>query len=207
MPLSARARSCDETAVRKPRLPILMPRIGVREPAISRATRSIVPSPPKTSSKSTWRARVAALGQTTALRRASWVVTGSLKRRRPAAVMRRAALLTTEAQETFSEFPISPTCSMLSANLFNQNKKFLIPGRACNRRLGDVAPAKAGLVSHEFFQLAQNALVDDRVPDDACATIHLGFAGLELRFDQRDDLTGRPQQCNGWRQDFPQRNE
>src|SRR5438105_4516183 len=121
--------------------------------------------------------------------------------------MRRPALLTTEAQETFSEFPISPTRLMLSAILFNQNKKFLIPGRAGNRRLGHVAPVNTGLASHEFFQLAQDALVDDRIPDDACAAVHLGLAGLELWFDQRDDLTRRLQQCNGWRQDFPQRNE
>jgi len=64
--------------VRKPRPPMLTPRMGVREPAISRARRSMVPSPPNTTSKSTWRVRAAASAQTTAFKRARRAVAASL---------------------------------------------------------------------------------------------------------------------------------
>ena len=50
---------------------------GVREPAISRATRSIVPSPPKTNNSSTLRARVAVSGKTLAGNSASFAVMAS----------------------------------------------------------------------------------------------------------------------------------
>jgi len=112
-PFQTRSRaweSWDEgTAVRKPRLPILMPSMGVREPAISRATRSMVPSPPKTRRRSTARARAAASGQTVDLKFARREVARSLKILRPAAWRSLAALVTALAQETLAEFPMIPT--------------------------------------------------------------------------------------------------
>src|SRR5579859_746488 len=46
-----------------------------------------------------------------------------------------------------------------------------------------------------------------RIPDNARAFIGLRFSGFKLRFDQREDLTGSPYQCNAGRDDFAQRYE
>src|ERR1035437_358145 len=203
----AAASSVEETAVRKPNPPMLMPRMGVAESLTSRATRSIVPSPPNTSSKSTSRLSAAMSGQTAALMPASCAVAGSLKTFRPAARISRAAFCTVRAKETFSEFPTSPMRLILSASFFNQCQKFFVACRAEQRRFRDAAPAQPCLLRHKFFQLAQHALMHRRIGDDARALVRLGLACLELRFDQRDDFTDRTQQRNGGRNNFAERNE
>ena len=129
---------------------MLMPRIGVREPAISRATRNMVPSPPKTSSKSTWRVSVGASGQTIAFKLASWAVALSLYSFRPATEMRRAARLTALAQETFPELPITPTRLILSAQLFNQYQEFFVDGRPQQRGFREAPPFEARLSGDEI---------------------------------------------------------
>src|ERR1043165_6439164 len=125
----------------------------------------MVPSPPKTRSRSTARAKAAASAHTAARKPASSAVMVSLYSPRPAAVTRRAACLTAPAQETFSEFPIKPTRLILSANLFNQHQEFFVACRTQERRLRDAAPRQARLFSYEFIQLAPHPLVDRRSPD------------------------------------------
>ncbi len=49
--------------------------------------------------------------------------------------------------------------------------------------------------------------MNHRIADHPRAFVGLRFAGLELRFDQRDDSTARFQQCNGSGKNFTQRNE
>src|ERR1035441_10548533 len=186
---------------------MLMPKMGVREPAISRATRSIVPSPPNTTSKSTWRARVAASAQTTAFKRASRIVAGSLYILRPAATIRLAARLTATAPETFSEFPISPTRLILSARALNQHQEFFVASGAKHRGFGDAQPPQVAAGGDELVQLAQHALVNCRIADYARTPVSLGLAGFELRFNQRDDLSGWPKQCNGGRENLSEGDE
>ena len=115
---------------------MLMPRIGVAEPAMSRAARSMVPSPPKTRSKSDSRASVAVSPSTTALR--------------PARRMSCAALRRISAQAAFSEFPISPMRLILSAYFFNQHQKFLVARRAEQRRFRHTAPVQTVLRGGKF---------------------------------------------------------
>ena len=162
---------------------MLTPKMGVREPAISRARRSIVPSPPNTTSKSTWRVRVTASAQTTAFKRATRAVAASLYILRPAAAIKRAARFTASALETFSEFPISPTRLILSARAFNQHQEFFITGGAQHRGFGDAEPPQAPASGDEQVQLAQHALVNCRIANHARTPVSFGLAGFELRFD------------------------
>src|SRR5882757_3000887 len=167
--LRAEASSADGTPVRNPRPPILTPSIGVGEPAMSRATPSIVPSPPKTSSRSTSRASDAASPSTKALRPALW--------------MSRTALRIVAAQAALSEFPMRPMRLILSACFFNQHQKFFVARRADERRFRHTAPGQFRLRGDEHFQFLQHAFVDGRIADDAAALVHFRFARLELRFD------------------------
>src|SRR5258708_25493318 len=100
-----------------------------------------------------------------------------------------------------------PTRSIFSIEFFNQNQEFFIARRSENRRVRDIAPYQLSLSNNELFYLMQYALMDGRILDNALASIGLCFAGLELRLDQRDDLTGRAQQCNDGRKNFAQGNE
>src|SRR6266705_1869267 len=97
--------------------------------------------------------------------------------------MSRAARFTAPAQETFSEFPITPTRLMVSANVFNHCQEFLIAGRPRHRRLGESPPAQARLGRDEFLQLAQYALVNRCVTNHAGAFVGLSLSGFELWFD------------------------
>src|SRR6266404_6631060 len=97
--------------------------------------------------------------------------------------MSLAARSTTPAQETFSEFPITPTDLILSGNLFNQRQEFLIAGRSAQRRFRDPRPAQARLAGHEFFELVQHPLVNGRVPDYSGAAVGFSLASFELGLD------------------------
>src|SRR5882724_4435249 len=171
---SACASWLDGTAVRKPSPPMLMPRMGVGEPAMSRAARSIVPSPPKTRSKSDSRASVAMSPSTTALRPVLW--------------MSRAALRMIAAHEALSEFPMRPMRFILSACFFNQHQKFFVSRRAEQRRFRHAAPVQIILSGDKCFQFLQHALMHGGIRDHAPAFVRLGLARLELRFDERDNF-------------------
>src|SRR5437899_332985 len=132
---------------------MLIPSMGVWEPATARATRSNVPSPPKTSSRSTCAARAVASAHTGPRRRARRAVSPLLRTLRPVAAIRRDALLTAEAQEDFSEFPISPMRLILSDDLFNQHQKFFVSCRAEKGRLSESKPLHYFLAGDETFQL------------------------------------------------------
>src|SRR5471030_1249243 len=134
---------------------MLMPRIGVGDPAMSRAARSIVPSPPKTRSKSDSRASVAMSPSTMALRPALW--------------MSRAALRIISAQEDFSEFPMRPMRFILSACFFNQHQKFFVARRSEQRRFRDAAPSQIFFRGDKYFQFFQHALMHGGIRDDAPA--------------------------------------
>src|SRR5436190_11039643 len=192
--LSAPAIWFEGTAVRKPRPPMLIPRIGVREPAISRATRSIVPSPPKTSSRSTLRQSVAASGSTQTSSFAIAAVAASAHSSRPAARMSRAALEITEAPEVFSEFPNSPTFAILSASFFNQCQEFFVAGRPKERRFGYTCPPQPVLAGDKSLQFRQHARVDAGILNHPAAAVRFLFACLELWFYQRDDFSRGLQQ-------------
>src|SRR6185312_14811580 len=128
---NAEASPEEETAVRKPSPPMLMPRMGVCRPAISRATRLI-----------------------------------------------------------------------LSASFFNQHQKFFITRRSQQRRFGDAAPAQSRIARDKLLQFAQHALVNRRVRNHAFALVDFRFARFKLRFNQRHDVTQRPQQSNGGRKNL-----
>ena len=102
--------------------------------------------------------------------------------------MSRAALRTMSAQAAFSELPMRPMRLILSACFFNQHQKFFVAGRAEQRRFNHTAPAQAGLRGDKFAQFVQHAFMHRRVGDDAAALVGLGLAGLELRFDERDNF-------------------
>jgi len=89
--------------------------------------------------------------------------------------MRRAARLTAAAADTFSEFPISPTLFILSANFFKQYQEFFIAGRPEQRGSGDTHPPQVGAGGYELFQLVQDALVNHRIPNHARTTIGFGL--------------------------------
>src|SRR5881296_2794164 len=139
-----------------------MPSIGVLEPAISRAMRSIVPSPPNTMSRSASLETAAASGYVGTSRPASVAVAMSVKTVRPELRINSAASCTRVRQDGFSEFAISPM--RLLPNLFNQHQKFLIPGRAEQRRFGVANPLDW---SFEFLdpltQFTQHPLMDGRI--------------------------------------------
>src|SRR5262245_6400468 len=103
---------------------MLIPRTGVLDTAISRATLSMVPWPRETTSKSTARASAAASLLTVARKRARFAVGGSQKTLRPDARMQRAASATAAPAEALPEFPMMPTRLILSAALFNQHQEF-----------------------------------------------------------------------------------
>ena len=112
---------------------MLTPSSGVLTPAISRATRSIVPSPPNTMSKSTERASATGSTHVLPLILASCAVTGSVKSLRPVALMSLAARSTERPQVALSGFPMSPTRWIVSAVFFNQYKKFFVACRSEQR--------------------------------------------------------------------------
>ena len=188
---------------------MLMPSIGVREPAISRATRSIVPSPPKTSSRSTSRASAAASGQTVAPLSSQ---TRRWRRRktpcgRPAR-MSWAAWPTQLAQATLFGVADQPDAFDFVSRIFSINtRNSLLPAGPSSgdsvtphqRRPGCAATNSCNSRSTRSW-IAGSVMTP-------APLVRLGFAGLKLRFDQRDDSTGRAQQCNGGWQNFAQRDE
>src|SRR5207249_2458316 len=109
--------------------------------------------------------------------------------------------------ETFPEFASSPTLRILSATLFNQNQKFFVARRPQQRRLSDATPFHASDFRNELFQLFQHTRVNGWVSDHALAAVSFFFAGLELRFDERDDVTQGLHQCNRRWQNLAQRDE
>src|SRR5450432_2640969 len=153
--LSARGKSADETAVRNPSPPMLIPSSGVCEPAISRAARSNVPSPPKTSNKSASRASASASGQTVPRKCASRAVAASVKISWPVARISRAALATACAQEAFPELPSRPTRLILSASFFNQHQEFFVARRAEQGGFHHAVPAQIAPPADERGQLSQ----------------------------------------------------
>src|SRR5512140_1437005 len=171
--------------------------MGVCEPAISRDTRKIVPSPPNTSRRSTLRAIAAASGHVTGFSPVHSAVVTSANTLRPARATIRAASLTMEAQAAFSELPISPTRLILSASSFKQSQKFLIARRPQHRRFREPAPRDARQRFDKFLRFPQHPLVNRRIPYDTGPSIGLSLAGLELRFNECNDFTGRTRQCNG----------
>src|ERR1035437_4018666 len=204
---NASASLSEATAVRKPRPPMLTPSRGVLEPAICRAVRSIVPSPPKTSSKSDSHASSAALARISHFNFASRAVAASQMILRPARWRRRAAARTLAAQADLSALPMRPMRWKWSAFFFNQHQKFFVAGGAEQGRFKHIAPAKASLRGDKFFQLGDHAFMHDGVGDDAAAFVGLGLARFKLRFDERDDSASGFQQRHGGRQDFFQRDE
>src|SRR5206468_9067049 len=150
-----------------------MPTIGVFEPAISRATRNIVPSPPNTISKSVDAASFARSFSRTAVR--------------PDFSISPMASRTNSCDVSFSGFATSPTRAIVSANFFKQHQKFFVPGRPEQRRFGDGHPAQRQLCGDKLLQLSQYSFVHRRIGDHTRALVRLGFAGFELRLDQRDD--------------------
>src|SRR5204862_8096620 len=170
-----------------------MPTMGVFEPAISRATPSMVPSPPKTISRSAELASLAVSSSSTAVR--------------PDFSMRATAARTRSCEDSFSGFATSPTRVIVSANFFKQHQKFFVPGRTQQRRFGDARPTQGQLCLGKCPHLAQDTLMHRRISDHPGAFVGLSFARLELRLDQRHDLTGGSQQSNGRGKDFLQRDE
>src|SRR5882672_11906899 len=118
--------------------------------------------------------------------------------------MSRAALFTAPAQETLLEFPMTPTRLIFSSDFFNQNQEFLITSRPQQRGFSDIVPFEARIPGNELLYLLQHALMNRRILDNTLASISLCLAGFELRFNQRDDLTGSRQQCNGGGKNFAQ---
>src|SRR5436190_5658957 len=157
---------------------------GVREPAVSRATRNIVPSPPKTIIKSTFRASVVGSVQTGTLSPARAAVAASVNTARRLAPIKDAARRTSGRLEILSELAMSPTRWICSASFFNQRQKFLVSRRPQQRGLGNSTPTQVRQRAREIFDLAKHTLVNRRVGYDARAFVYLGFAGLELWFDQ-----------------------
>src|SRR2546426_468660 len=135
-----------------------MPMTGVREPAVSRATRNIVPSPPKTISKSTSRVSAPALGQVGALSPASAAVAASVITLRPAARIREAAWRPSGRLETLSELASSPTRLICSASFFKQRQKFPVARRSEQGRLSHSAPMQTRDGADELLEFAQHAL-------------------------------------------------
>src|SRR5437773_5717125 len=146
----------EETAVKKPSPPTLMPRMRVFEPATSRATRSMVPSPPNTRIKSaccrSWRAS----GLTATFSLARSAVALSLETLRPASAINAAAFCTAARQFTFSALAMRPTRLILSAKFFKQSEEFLVAGRSEQRRFGHAAPAQGRAAVDKRLHLAQH---------------------------------------------------
>src|SRR5579862_4656137 len=159
------------------------PRIGVRDPAMSRATRSIVPSPPKTRSRSTRRASAAVSALMVPLIPAHCAVTGSVWSFLPAALIKRAASLTTPAQDTFSELPTTPTRLILSPKFFKECQELSIARRSNYRGRGSADPAQFCQGVNKLSQITQYSPVNFRVPNHARAFIGLRFTRLELRLN------------------------
>src|SRR5262245_57720619 len=121
-----------------------MPTMGVGEPAVSRATRRNVPSPPKTMSRSTWRVSAAALGQGGNRNPARRAVAASASTERPVALMRDAALRTSLRLDGLSALATSPMRRIDLASLFKQHEEFLVPRWTEQGRFGDASPAHPG---------------------------------------------------------------
>ena len=111
---------------------MLMPSIGVVEPAMSRAACSMVPSPPNTSSKSTSRGERGGVGQTCVQIRPAgrFGVAENLAARaldqgaRPCGAVGAAGLV---------QIADEADALILSASFFNQHQKFFVAGRAEQR--------------------------------------------------------------------------
>src|SRR5437016_3714906 len=194
----------EDAAVRNPRPPTLMPRIGVGEPATSRATRNIVPSPPNTRIRSAccvnWRAPALPL----AFSPARSAVALSERTTRPASTIIEAAFWTAGRQATLSGLAIRPTRLILLASFFKQRQKFLVARRAEQRRFRHAQPAQGSAGGNERRQFAHHALVDRRVGDDTGALVGFDLSGLKLRFDQGHNLAAAAHQSGGSGQDLPQ---
>src|SRR5712692_2352821 len=184
-----------------------MPSSGAPDPAISRATRSIVPSPPKTMSRSTARVRAAASAQVSTSKPANLAVAASARVLRFREWIKAAAWRTRPRAAALSALAISPMRRICSASLFNQNQEFLVAGRTQQRRIDEALPLQLWLRSDKLFQLAHDPLMDRRVGNHARAFVGFGLAGFKLRLDQRHDSTERAEQCNGGWKNFAQRNE
>src|SRR5437867_2175878 len=184
-----------------------MPRMGVLDPAASRATRNIVPSPPKTRIRSAWRDNLRASALRTGFNPARSAVGLSLRTRRPASAIRAAAFWTAGRQSNLSALAMSPTRLILSDGFFKQRQKFLVARRAEQRRFHHAQPTELSAGGDECFQLEQDALMNPRVGDDSGAFVRFLPAGLKLGFDEGDHPAAPAQQSGGGRQDFHQRNE
>src|SRR5581483_4176533 len=182
--------------------------MGVSAPSISLTTRSIVPSPPNTSSASTARANAAALGNPSELSRASRHVTSSASATRPVCALSRAArCAVVAAAAPFPWLAISPILLICFSAFFKQCQKFLVAGRPEQRRFRLASPNEPRLLLRPLPQFRQHPLVHRRVADHSAPFVRLGFARFKLRLDQREDATAIPQQFNRRRKDFPQRNK
>src|SRR5712691_664463 len=158
-----------------------MPSSGVRDPAISRATRSIVPSPPKTMSRSTARVRAAASAHVSMSKPANLAVAASARVFRWRDWMKAAAWRTRLRAAALSALAISPMRRICSASLFNQNQEFLVAGRSQQGRFDEALPLQPRLRRDKLFQLAQDPLMDRRVGNHARAFVRFGLAGFKLR--------------------------
>ena len=86
-------------------------------------------------------------------------------------------------QETFSEFPTSPTRLIALARLFNQRKKFFVAGGSEQGRFRHAAPNHFRLPANEFRKLIQHPGVNRRIGDHAPAFVRFGLPRFELRLD------------------------
>src|ERR1043166_1419536 len=168
-----------------------MPRIGVCDPAASRAMRSMVPSPPKTIRRSTSRTRLATSGEAGPLKPASRAVATSQTAWREAAWISAAAFSTRLRHESLAVLATKPIRAIFLASFFNPHQKFLIARRPQQRRFHQPAPAQCALSRDKFLNLAQHPRMDRGVADHARPAVRLRLARFELRFDERDDTTAR----------------
>jgi len=130
---SACAVSSAEIGVKNPRPPVLIPSIGVVDPATCRATRNSVPSPPTTSSKSTLFASAAMVSHESVLTRATNAVCLSVSSVRPVRVIIAAILRASGPNSGFSALPVSPIRQNVLVCFFKQHKKFFVASRAKQR--------------------------------------------------------------------------
>jgi hypothetical protein len=150
------ARSLEETAVRKPRRPILMPRMGVPEPLVSRTTRSIVPSPPKTRSRSAMAGQGGRVGKGLALQTSHARGLNFRRDGASGAGDAGAASRTTARLEGFSKLASKPMRRSFSGFFSSSTRNSLLPAGP-SRGEGSRPPAQAGGVRGECFQFVQNA--------------------------------------------------
>src|SRR4030095_13838710 len=140
-------------------------------PAVSLATRRMVPSPPNTMRRSTSRASSDVVRQVDAFNLANSAVVLLLRTVRLAARMRVAACRTRRPTEIFSVLATRPTLRMDSPSFFNQHQEFLVPRWTDNGRLRDALPDPGGFAGDKRGELLEAPLVNGRGGDDPPAPV------------------------------------